>query len=104
MLIVNSANFRKEVLESKIPVLVDFYAEWCPPCKVYAPAFEMVGGKFSGKAKFVKTNVDEAINIAREYEVMSIPTTILFKSGKHAGSFVGAMSAADLENWLKERV
>lgn len=104
MQIVDTANFKKEVLESKIPVMVDFFAQWCPPCKMYAPVFEKVGGKMDGKVKFVKVDVDNAIDIAKEYGVMSIPTTILFKKGKNAAQFTGAMAESDLEAWMKGKL
>ncbi|MFA5077314.1 MAG: thioredoxin [Candidatus Micrarchaeia archaeon] len=104
MLVVDNSNFKKEVLESQLPVLVDFYAEWCPPCKMYAPAFEKTAAKMDGKIKFVKLNVDNAQEIATGYAVMSIPTTILFKGGKAAASFVGAMGEAALEQWLTDKI
>ncbi len=104
MQVVDSSNFKKEVLDSPIPVAVDFYADWCPPCKIYAPQFEKVAKTMEGKAKFVKLNVDNAIDIAKEYEVMSIPTTIFFKAGKPAGNFVGAMGEADFQKWVQERL
>ncbi|MDD5337001.1 MAG: thioredoxin [Candidatus ainarchaeum sp.] len=104
MQVVDDSSFRKEVLESKLPVLVDFYAEWCPPCKVYGPAFERAAAKTGGKIKFVKLDVDKAPDVARECGVMSIPTTILFKEGKQAASFVGAMGDSELEKWLGNNV
>lgn len=104
MLVVDEANFKKEVLESKLPVVVDFYADWCPPCKAFAPVLEKVGKKLEGKVKFVKLNVDNAVEIARTYQVMSIPTTILFKEGKPVGSIMGAYGEADFENWISERI
>ncbi len=102
MLVVESSNFKKEVLESKIPVAVDFYADWSPPCKAYTPVFEKEDKKLAGKVKFVKLNVDNAIDIAREYQVMSIPATILFKGGKQVKSITGAYGEEDLENWIIE--
>lgn len=100
MLVVDSANFKSEVLESKIPVVVDFYADWCTPCKMYAPVFEAVSGKFAGKVKFVKLNVSNATDIAGTYSVMSIPCTILFKNGNAIANIQGAYSSIDLENWI----
>ncbi|VVB98099.1 Thiol:disulfide interchange protein DsbD [uncultured archaeon] len=104
MQVVDGPSFGKEVLESKIPVVVDFYADWCPPCKMYSPAFERVAGKFEGRVKFVKVNVDNALDVAKQYDVMSIPSTILFKDGKPAANIVGAFADADLENWIKEHI
>lgn len=104
MQVVDGAGFKKEVLDNAIPVIVDFYADWCPPCKMYSPAFEKVSTKFEGRVKFVKVNVDNAIEVARTYEVMSIPSTILFISGKPAGTLVGAIAEADLESWITDRI
>ncbi len=104
LMITDSATFRKEVLESQIPVAVDFYADWCPPCRMYSPIFEKVAAKFGEKAKFVKLNVDSAIEVAKEYNVMSIPSTMLFKGGKPAGNMTGAFAEEDLENWIKGRI
>lgn len=104
LMIMDSVAFKKEVLESPIPVAVDFYADWCPPCRTYSPIFEKVAAKFGGKVKFVKLNVDSAIEVAKEYQVMSIPSTILFKGGKPAGNITGAFAEEDLENWVKERI
>lgn len=104
LMITDSAAFKKEVLESPIPVAVDFYADWCPPCRAYSPIFERVAGKFQGKVKFVKLNVDSAIEVAKEYQVMSIPSTILFMGGKPAGNITGAFAEEDLENWIKDRI
>ncbi len=104
MEVVDDSNFKSEVLDSRIPVVVDFYADWCPPCKAYSPAFEKVGKKLEGKVKFVKLNVDNALEVAKEYGVMSIPTTMLFSGGKAVGSFTGAMGEAELEKWITEKV
>ena len=104
MQVVDESSFKKEVLENKEPVLVDFFAEWCPPCKAYAPSFERVSAKFAGRAKFVKLDVDKAQAIAQEYGVMSIPTTILFKGGKPIANFVGAMGDAGLDKWISEKI
>jgi thioredoxin len=104
MQVVDGSSFEKEVIQSEIPVVVDFYADWCGPCKMYAPAFERTAGKFAGKAKFVKVNVDSAIEVARKYAVMSIPATLIFKDGKPVASIVGAFADADLENWVSQNI
>ncbi len=104
MLKVTSANFQKEVLESEVPVLVDFYAEWCMPCKMFAPILESAAEDYEGKLKIVKVNIDESPELAQQYFVMSIPTLKLMKNKEVAGQFVGAMSADELEDWIDERI
>ena len=102
MTIVTSANFEKEVLESNIPVLIDFFADWCMPCKMFAPIFEATAEKYEGKVKFVKVNIDESLELAQKYRVMSIPTLKMVKGEELLGNFVGAMSQEELEDWLEE--
>ena len=89
MLHVDDTNFEAEVLKSDQPVIVDFFAEWCGPCKILGPMFEEVGKKYEGKVKFVKLNVDEARETAMKYGVMSIPTMITFKGGKVVDTMIG---------------
>ena len=89
MLHVTDANFEAEILKSEIPVIVDFFAEWCGPCKMMGPIFEEVGAKYEGKVKFVKLNVDEARESAMKYGVMSIPTVITYKGGEVVETLVG---------------
>ena len=90
-------NFEAEVMQSELSVLVDFYADWCGPCKMMAPIVEALAKKYDGKVKVGKINVDEQQELAQRYRVMSIPTFIVFKDGKAAGTFVGGMSQKDLE-------
>lgn len=97
MLHVDDTNFETEVLKSELPVIVDFFAEWCGPCKMMGPIFEEVGQKFEGKVKFVKLNVDEARESAMKYGVMSIPTLIVFKGGEVAETMVGLQDEGSLE-------
>ncbi len=104
MMKVTSANFQKEVLESEVPVLVDFYAEWCMPCKMFAPILEGAAEDYEDKLKIVKVNIDESPDLAQQYFVMSIPTLKLIKNKELAGNFVGAMTADELEDWLDERL
>ena len=86
---VSTAEFDSEVLKSDVPVLVDFWASWCGPCRAIAPAVDAVAEEFSGKAKVYKLNVDENPEIASRYGVMSIPTLIIFKGGERVGELIG---------------
>lgn len=98
---VNDENFKKEVLESKVPVLVDFWAEWCMPCRMVAPVVEEIAKEYQGKLKVCKLNVDEARNTASDYGIMSIPTIAIFKNGKVINKVVGALPKAELEKAIK---
>lgn len=89
--IVTDQNFDKEVLESKLPVLVDFFADWCGPCKMIAPLVEELADHYKSKAKVVKLNVDDSMDSAQKYGVMSIPTLIFFKDGKEVDRATGAL-------------
>ncbi len=91
-----SDNFKSEVLESSIPVLVDFYADWCGPCKKMAPLVEQLAAEFDGKVKIGKLNVDENQDIAGNYNVMSIPNFVFFKNGAVAEQVVGGMPKDEL--------
>ena len=94
----NSENFEEEVLKSEKTVLVDFYADWCGPCNAMAPVIEEVATELDGKAKVGKINVDENSDIAVEYNVMSIPTLIIFKNGKEEKRLVGLRDKEELLN------
>ena len=82
-------NFQQEVIESDIPVLVDFWAVWCGPCKMLTPTIEQLSEEFSGKVKIGKVNVDENQSLAAQFGIMSIPTIIIFKDGKVVEQFIG---------------
>jgi thioredoxin 1 len=98
---VSDADFEAKVLKSAEPVVVDFWAEWCGPCRMIAPALEeLAEGVLSGKVKIVKLNVDENPKTAAKYNVMSIPTLMVFKNGEMASRQVGAAPKAKLEQWI----
>lgn len=90
---LNNGDFETEVLKSTVPVLVDFYADWCGPCHAIEPTIEALSNEFEGKVKFVKVDVDSNQEVASRYEIMSIPTIMLFENGKVADSIVGAYPA-----------
>lgn len=96
MLHITNETFQNEVLDSNVPVLVDFFADWCGPCKMLAPIIEELAVELEGKIKVVKLNVDEADIPAKEYSVMSIPTLILFENGKAKNKIVGLRSKEDI--------
>ncbi|MBF0384934.1 MAG: thioredoxin [Candidatus Omnitrophica bacterium] len=100
----DEGSFQKEVMESPVPVLVDFWAEWCGPCRMMGPVIDQVAEEMSGKIKVGKINVDEAQQLASQFNVMSIPTLILFKNGKVAEQFVGAMPKEALLNKIKAKI
>lgn len=93
-------NFNQEALSSDIPVLVDFYADWCGPCKMLAPVIETLATEYEGKAKIGKLNVDDAPDTAQKYGVMSIPTLLYIKNGEVVNKSVGVVSKATIEEIL----
>ena len=101
---VSDADFEAQVLKSAEPVVVDFWAEWCGPCRMIAPALEEIAGTMNGKVKIVKLNVDENPATAAKYGIMSIPTLMLFKNGELASRQVGAAPRQKLEQWITTSV
>lgn len=95
-------NFEAEVLKSELPVLVDFFAQWCGPCKMMAPLVDKMAEKYEGQMKIGKLDVDDAMEIAQKYRVASIPTFIFFKNGEAVATIVGGMSASELESKIQQ--
>jgi thioredoxin 1 len=93
---VNDGNFQQEVLNSDLPVLVDFWAEWCGPCRMIAPVIGEISEEYSGKIKVCKLNVEEGPQTAAKYNVMNIPTIMIFKSGEIVDKAVGALPKNDI--------
>ncbi len=101
---VSDASFEADVLKSSGPVVVDFWAEWCGPCKQIAPALEEIAGAMGDKVKIVKLNVDENPDTAAKYGIMSIPTLMLFKNGEMKSRQVGAAPKQKLQQWISTEV
>jgi thioredoxin 1 len=101
---LTSENFKAEVIQSTLPVLVDFYADWCGPCKMIGPVIEQLALDYAGKIKVCKLNTDDGQDIAIQYGVMSIPTLIFFKGGKNVEQLVGALPKAQLESAIKRHI
>lgn len=99
---ITDNNFETEVKKSDLPVLVDFYADWCGPCKMMAPLVAQLAEGYAGKCKVGKCNTDENPMLAREFNIMSIPTFILFKNGTVADTLIGAVSKNELESKIKQ--
>ena len=97
-------NFKNDVLESSKPVLVDFWAEWCGPCKSIAPALQEISNEMSQNITIAKINIDENPNIAQEYNIRSIPALMIFKEGKLHAEMMGAIPKSQLENWINENI
>ena len=96
-----NANFDEEVLKSSLPVLVDYWAEWCAPCKAMAPILEEVAGEYAGRLRLVKVNVETEPQIARRYGVRSQPTLMIFKQGSVEAQKVGALSKSQLKAFIE---
>ena len=100
-IIITEENFENEVLNSDKPVLVDFWAQWCGPCRMLGPIIEEIANDYEGKVQVGKVNVDEQPNLASKYGIASIPTVIVFKNGKPEKTLVGLRSKNEIENMIK---
>jgi thioredoxin 1 len=101
---VTSSNFENEVINSDIPVLVDFWAAWCGPCRMVAPVIDQLAAQYEGKVKVVKLNVDENPEISGRYQILSIPTVYLFKGGSKVDELVGARPKQSFEEMIKKYI
>ncbi len=98
---LSEPTFEKEVLQADLPVVVDFYAPWCGPCKMLAPLLEQLAGEFKDRLKFAKINVDEAPGLAAHYDVTGVPTLAWFAKGKLVDTMVGLAAPKNLKAWLE---
>ena len=103
-LVFTDQNFGTEVHKSTMPVVVDFWAPWCGPCKVVSPIIEELAGEFEGKVKVGKLNVDENQVMASEYGIMSIPSIVIFKNGKPVKTMIGAQSKENFKKGIEETI
>ena len=101
---ITDASFEEEVLQSDIPVLLDFWAEWCGPCKVLGPVIDEVSKDYEGKIKFAKLNIDENPNNTQNFGVRGIPTLMIFKNGSKEATSVGILSKSELTSFLDQNI
>lgn len=102
--IINTSQFRNDVENGKGVVVVDFYATWCGPCKMLAPVFESVGEEMSNKARFVKIDIDQSLEIAQQFNISTVPTLVIFKDGKPVDSLVGFVPKDKIKSKIQKHV
>ncbi|MCI4411093.1 MAG: thioredoxin TrxC [Thiotrichales bacterium] len=100
----DSASFAKQLNNNELPLVVDFWAPWCGPCKMFAPTFTQVAQQFAGKAQFIKVNTEQQQQLAAQFAIRSIPTLMVFKNGKKVAEMSGALSAPQLHQWLSQQL
>ncbi|MCL2140015.1 MAG: thioredoxin [Treponema sp.] len=98
---LNSGNFEQEVLQSAIPVLIDFWAPWCMPCKMIGPIIDEIANEYSGKIKICKVNIDEETELAGQHEIVSVPNLVIYKDGVIVNQKIGAAPKHDIESMFK---
>ena len=101
-IVITSANFEAEVLQSKLPVIIDFWAPWCAPCRMIGPFIEQLAKDYDGRIKVCKVNVDDETDLASKHNVVSIPTFVIYKEGKIVNQAVGALSKQNIEGLFKD--
>lgn len=104
MIDLKQADFDAEVIKSGVPVVVDFWAPWCGPCRIFSPIIDDVSKEYEGKVKFAKLNTDENQEIAEKYNIMSIPTVLLFEKGSIKATSVGSMPKESFKTWLQKNL
>lgn len=104
IVVLTDDNFQSEVLESDMPVVVDFWATWCMPCRMFAPTFEEVAGEYQGKVKFGRLDTDANPKTSAEYGIRSIPTVAVFKNGEKPKGAVGALSKSNFEKLIEQNI
>ncbi|MEO0619168.1 MAG: thioredoxin [Pseudomonadota bacterium] len=101
---VTDSSFEADVLKADTPVVVDFWAEWCGPCKAIGPALEEIASEMGDRVKITKVNIDENADLATKYNIRSIPTLLVFKDGEVVSQQMGALPKSKLEDWIKQSV
>ncbi len=104
MIELNQKDFENEVIKSSTPVVVDFWAPWCGPCRIFSPVIEEISKEYTGKVKFAKLNTDENQELASKYNIMSIPSVLLFEHGNVKATSVGSMPKEMLKSWLQKNL